>query len=78
MLASSLFDRLDRWLMDRSLDRWKRKYNHLLTDSDFSIAFQSTRSVSRSHPGFYQKKVLSQYAIKIKEFEQMNGLSLAL
>jgi hypothetical protein len=78
ILSSHLFDSMDRWLMNRSLARWKKKYNQLLTDSDFSIAFQSTRSVSRSHPGFYQKKVLSQYALKIKEFEQLNGLSLAL
>lgn len=77
-LSSSPFDKLDRWLMNRSLAWWKKRYHHLLTDRDFSIAFQSTRSVSRSHPGFYQKKVLSQYELKIREFEQLNGLSLAL
>lgn len=78
VLSSSLFDKIDHWLMNRSLARWKKKYNHLLTNRDFSVAFESTRSVSRSHPGFYQKKVLSQYELKIREFEQMNGFSLAI
>jgi hypothetical protein len=78
VLSSSLFDKLDRWLMNKSLARWKKKYNHLHTERDFSVAFQSTKSVSRSHPGFYQKKVLSQYELKIREFEQSNGFSLAI
>ncbi len=78
VLSSASFDRFDRWLMGRSLARWEKKYNHLLNAGDFSIAFQSTRNVSRSHPGFYQKKVLSKYESKIKEFESTHGFSLAL
>lgn len=78
LLSSPIYDRLDRWLMNRSLARWKKKYSHRLTANDFSIAFQSTLSVSRSHPGFYQKKVLSQYELKIREFEHVHCLSLAL
>lgn len=78
LLSFPIYDRLDRWLMNRSLARWEKKYSHQLTAQDFSIAFQSTLSVSRSHPGFYQKRVLSQYELKIREFEHVHCLSLAL
>lgn len=78
LLSFPIYDRVDRWLMNRGLARWKKKYDHLLTAWDFSIAFQSTPSVSRSHPGFYQKKVLSQYDLKIRKFEQVHSLSLAV
>jgi hypothetical protein len=47
-----------------------------LNGRDFSIAFESTENVSRSHPGFYQKRVLHQYQEKINEFEKQHDLSL--
>ncbi len=78
ILSFPIYDKLDHWFMRQSLARWKKKYDHLLPPKDFSIAFQSTQSVSRSHPGFYQKRVLSQYELKIEEFEQVHCLSLAL
>ena len=76
MLASPIYDRFDQWLMHRSLKRWKTKYGHLFDASDFSIAFQSTTGVSRSHPGFYQKRVLTSLKQKTKEFEEVHALSL--
>lgn len=78
LLASAFYDRIDRWLMGQSLKRWKTKYGHRLDAADFSIAFQSTSGVSRSHPGFYQKKVLSQLEEKMREFEEVHELSLTL
>ncbi len=78
ILSNKLLDRLDRWLMKKFVAYWEVRYHHLLNENDFSIAFQSTEHVSRSHPGFYQKKVLSLYESKILEFEEQHGLSLEL
>ena len=76
MLPSSWWDALDVWLMKKSIAYWESRYHPLLDDHDFSIAFQSTRQVSRSHPEFYQKKVLLQYEEKINAFEIQHGVSL--
>jgi hypothetical protein len=65
-------------LMNQSIGYWNRKYHHLLNQQDFAIAFQSSRSVSRSHPEFYQKKVIALYASKIDAFEAQRGVSLDL
>lgn len=78
ILPSELLDRLDRWLMKKFRDHWKITYQHMLDDKDFSIAFQSDSHVSRSHPAFYQKKVLLLYEQKIRDLEQKHGTSLDL
>jgi hypothetical protein len=78
ILSLSLFDKLDDWLMVQSIKHWKKKYGQQLNTHDFLIAFQSTPQVSRSHPNFYQKKVLSRYAKKIKAFEEEQGISLSV
>ncbi len=78
ILSLSIFDRLDKWLMGRSVNWWKKRYIHNMEQKDFNIAFQSTPYVSRSHPLFYQKKVLALYDSKIKDFETRHGLSLEI
>jgi len=77
ILSLSLFDKLDDWLMVQSIKHWKKRYGQQLDTDDFLIAFQSTPQVSRSHPNFYQKKVLSRYAKKITAFEEEQGISLS-
>ena len=77
ILSLSLFDKLDRWLMEQSIKYWKKRYRRLLNEDDFLIAFQSTTHVSRCHPNFYQRKVLAHYTEKIKVFEQEYGISLS-
>ena len=76
LLSGKWLDSIDRWLMKKSIAHWENRYRNLLNDKDFSIAFQSTASASRSHPEFYQKKVLSLYAQKISEFEKKHSLNL--
>jgi hypothetical protein len=78
LLPSAWLDRLDHWLMNQSTGYWKRKYHNLLNQQDFAIAFQSSRSVSRSHPEFYQKRVIALYMSKINAFEAQWGVSLDL
>ncbi len=71
-----LFDRLEEKLRVTTLNRWKKKYESEMTQNDFEIAFRSTSSVSRSHPQFFQKKVLNLYEQKIKSFESQYGITL--
>jgi hypothetical protein len=78
IIPSNLLDRLDQWLMKRFTGHWRATYRHMLNDHDFSIAFQSGAHVSRSHPEFYQKKVLSLYEEKIHTFEHQHGISLEI
>ncbi len=78
ILSAPLFDLLERWLRMRFITHWSKKYQHALPDKDFSIAFESTEYVSRSHPSFYQKRVLHQYQQKINEFEKLHDLRLQL
>jgi hypothetical protein len=77
ILSLSFFDKLDRWLMVQSIKHWKNRYGRRLNQDDFFIAFQSTPDASRSHPNFYQKKVLSLFTEKIKVLEEEQGISLS-
>ncbi len=76
LLSWKVFDPLERWLRKRFVKHWQANYQNALAGKDFSIAFESTEHVSRSHPGFYQKRVLQQYQQKIDEFERLHDLSL--
>ncbi|MBX7125635.1 MAG: hypothetical protein K1X47_08090 [Cyclobacteriaceae bacterium] len=69
-------DRLDGWLMNRAIRYWQRRYGSLLNQQDFRIAFDSTRSVSRAHPGFFQQRVLDQWKVRITGFEVRHQLIL--
>lgn len=73
-----MVDHFNAWLMKKSLDYWKRKYGQIVHPTDFEIAFRSTTGISKSHPQFFQKKVLMHYDQKIKEFEIKNGVDLSL
>ncbi len=76
ILNSPLLNRLDHYLMNKTIQRWTRVYGHRLKEHDFQIAFQSTPGVSRSHPEFYQKKVLQQFAEKMDDFEHRHNVQL--
>jgi hypothetical protein len=75
-LPDSWFTRIDRWLLNKGTQYWKGRYASSLTDQDFSIAFESTPHVSRSHPEFYQKKIIKQYNSAVLQLEQQLGISL--
>jgi hypothetical protein len=76
--SSKLMNWLNEWLMNRSIVHWKKRYIHDLHPADFEIAFRSTSGISRSHPQFFQKKVLTLYNQKIKDFEIKNGIDLSI
>lgn len=76
ILSHSWFDKLDTFLMNHSVKRWNKIYGHY-DQKDFKIAFQSAPHISRSHPEFYQKKVLNHYQQKIREFEERHQLTLS-
>ena len=73
-----MFDRFNVWLMRKTISYWQRKYGRSMNLTDFEIAFRSTAGVSKSHPQFYQKKVLFQYNEKVRLFETQNGIDISL
>jgi hypothetical protein len=78
ILTPSRFDLINRWLLQKTIQHWRTRYGSLLSDSDFQIAFRSTEGVSKSHPQFFQKKVLNRLEQKIKSFEIEKGIDLTL
>jgi hypothetical protein len=71
-------DHFNQWLMMKSMAYWKRRYGPSVHPTDFEIAFRSTTGISKSHPQFFQKKVLIHYDKKINDFEIKNGIDLTL
>jgi len=78
IFSSKRTDGLNAWLMNRSIVHWKKRYTHDVHPADFEIAFRSTTGISKSHPQFFQKKVLTLYDQKIKDFETKNGIDLSI
>ena len=76
IMKKNILGRIDQWIMKKFISRWRSIQQHQMNEKDFSIAFQSNEHVSRSHPEFYQKKVLSSYTSKITEFEKRFSISL--
>jgi hypothetical protein len=64
--------------MNKSIAYWKSRYKNGVHPADFEIAFRSTAGISKSHPQFFQKKVLTLYEQKIKDFETKNGIDLSI
>ncbi|MBS1949576.1 MAG: hypothetical protein JST37_01095 [Bacteroidetes bacterium] len=73
-LSIRLFNYLEHLLMILSICFLRKRYSSFLSKSDFKIAFQSTPFVSRSHPNFFQKRVLATYQEKINHIK--NDLEL--
>jgi hypothetical protein len=71
-------DHFNKWLMMKSMAYWQRRYAPFVHPTDFEIAFRSTTGISKSHPQFFQKRVLMHYDQKIKDFEIKNGIDLSL
>jgi hypothetical protein len=74
VLSFSAVDRFNRWLMNRTISHWKKRYGQEMDEHDFEIAFRSTNGISRSHPQFFQKRVLRSYDERVAEFEIKNGI----
>ncbi len=67
---------LNDWLMNSTFKYWKRKYAGQLSDADFEVAFRTRSGVSKSHPQFFQRKVLDRLSQKMITFEQQHGIAL--
>jgi predicted nucleotidyltransferase len=78
LLPSRLLDTVNSALLQRTLRHWRRRYGAQLSDADFQIAFRSTPGISKSHPQFFQKKVLDRLNQKIKSFEAEQGVDLTV
>lgn len=61
--------RLEQAAQKAAVSRWAKRYKASLPETDFTIAFKSKEYVSKSHPEFYQRKVLEKYSYKLMELE---------
>lgn len=59
---------MDQWCRQLTYRRWSEKYKKQYNDSDFQVAFKSTKSASKNHPKNYQKKVTQLLDDRWKEF----------
>jgi predicted nucleotidyltransferase len=78
ILSLKIIDLFNEWLMHKTILYWNKKYRSHLDSGDFEIAFRSTTGISKSHPQFFQKKVLSRFDQKVHEFEMQHRIELAL
>ena len=69
-VINPLGDRLDHWIMNYAIQRYRRRYAHAFSQKDFDIAFKSKRGVSKSHNLNYQKRVTELYNSKVEGFVQ--------
>jgi hypothetical protein len=76
LLHFPLFDKLDTLSMNFNLARWRKKFAAQLDAKDFNIAFKTHKGVSKSHPKFLQKKILTLYYQRLKFFESRVNISL--
>lgn len=76
LLSNFPGDYLDKLFMKMTLSHWKSRYSKGLSKNDFSIAFKTTRNVSKCHPQFFQKKVLESLSNKIEAFELVKTVNL--
>jgi hypothetical protein len=67
-LTSGLGHWLDKKFMMLTIRRWQRLYGLSFAPADFSIAFKSTKHVSKNHPENFQRRILEQYKKKLEEF----------
>ncbi|MCI0449793.1 MAG: nucleotidyltransferase domain-containing protein [Chlorobi bacterium] len=60
-------DRLNKYFMKLTIKHWNKKYPHI-DKKEREHMFRSTENVSKTHPNNMQKKILTEYDSKLKEF----------
>lgn len=75
ILGKKLGDKIDDFAMSLFERFNKTKYKNY-NQEEFKIAFKSTKKVSKHHPKFFQKRVLTEYENKIKSIEHRLKISL--
>jgi hypothetical protein len=75
--SGRLGEKLDVFIMDRALQRWRKNFSAAFTPAEFDIAFKSRRNVSKGHPRFFQKRVLEYFQRKINDYEVQHQMKLS-
>lgn len=78
VIPRKLASKLNLWLMKSTWKHWRKRYVSDLSENDFEVAFRTKPGVSKSHPQFFQKKVLNRFAEKVEAFEKQHGVDLTL
>lgn len=67
IIPAKLASWLDKKLMHITREHWKKRYPHLQAE-ERNHMFKSTETVSKTHPGNMQKKILNMYNQKLQEY----------
>ncbi|MGH2575664.1 MAG: nucleotidyltransferase domain-containing protein [Ignavibacteria bacterium] len=65
-------DGLNNYFRKVTVNHWKKKYSYL-DDAERDHMFKSTQTVSKTHPGNMQKKILNAYSEKLRQYNLNNG-----
>jgi hypothetical protein len=60
---------LNGYILKIALRRYQRRYAHLFSASDFTIAFKSRKGISKNHDRHYQKHITELYYSKLERFK---------
>lgn len=77
ILSNGMGDRLDRFFLQITFNKWKRKFSSL-DEKNFKVAMKSNRNVSKHHPQNFQRKVIDQLNEKYVEYEKKYNIMLPL
>jgi hypothetical protein len=66
----------EKFLMQLTLRRWKRKHQAGYSEADFKIAFKTKKHASKNHPKHYQRKIMDLYQQKLEAFFNKNHIVL--
>lgn len=69
--------KLDKKLMNMTRNHWKKRYPQL-AEQERNHMFRSTENVSKTHPGNMQKKILGMYTDKLKKYNLLTAVSMAM
>jgi hypothetical protein len=77
LLKGKSVDRADTWLMGLYRKRSMKKFYHS-DGSQFPINIKNEKNVSKYHPNGFQYRILTNYSLKIAEFQMVHNLDLTL
>jgi hypothetical protein len=67
LFISPLAERLDSFLMERTIAHWQKKYSYI-DEEERNHRLRSRKNISKTHPDSVHKKVLDEYNNKLKMF----------
>jgi len=68
IFSGSLFDGLESAFRRLTFLHWQRRYRKNYPPAQFEVAFKALPHVAKSHPSFFQQKVLDAYHRKIADY----------